>query len=66
MRSTTSTQYEEEVLVTDKAAVVPLENHFFKDWLPLMGILVLHLLLGLVVDRYKSGKPLEIEEIMAR
>jgi hypothetical protein len=37
-----------------------------QEWLPLAGILFLHLLLGLVVDWLKSGKPVAIEEILAR
>lgn len=36
------------------------------DWIPLVGILVVHLVLGLCVDRFKGGKSLAIEEILAR
>jgi hypothetical protein len=36
------------------------------DWVPLVGILVLHLVLGICVDNWKEGKSLLIEEILAR
>jgi len=53
---------------TDRAQVVGVGGAIdsFKGWLPLAGLLMVHLLLGLLVDRLKSGKPLAIEEILAR
>ena len=36
------------------------------DWVPIVGILILHLVLGLCVDNWKGGKALVIEELMAR
>lgn len=36
------------------------------DWVPVVGILILHLVLGLCVDNWKGGKALVIEELMAR
>lgn len=37
------------------------------EWIPLVGILVLHLALGLCVDTWKGGaNALDIEELLAR
>jgi hypothetical protein len=37
------------------------------DWMPLLGILALHLVLGLCVDSLKGGaKSSAIEELLAR
>lgn len=36
------------------------------DWIPIVGILILHLVLGLCVDSWKGGKALVVEELMAR
>lgn len=36
-----------------------------KDWLPLIGFLVLHLILGSFVDQWKDAKPI-IQELLAR
>jgi hypothetical protein len=67
MRVATVTHHE-EVSREKGEEMVPSERlvDSIKEWMPLAGLLVLHLLLGLVVDRLKSGKPIAIEEILAR
>ena len=48
--------------------LIPVERlvDSIKGFLPMAGLLVVHLLLGLLVDRLKSGKPVAIEEMLAR
>ena len=66
--STLTIAHQDESSMEKGEILVPTEHlvDSIKGFLPLAGLLVVHLLLGLLVDRLKAGKPVVIEEMLAR
>ena len=66
--STLTIAHQDESSMEKGAILVPTEHlvDSIKGFVPLAGLHVVHLLLGLLVDRLKSGKPVVIEEMLAR
>jgi hypothetical protein len=66
--STVTTIHHDEISMEKGEILIPVERlvDSIKGFLPLAGLVVVHLLLGLLVDRLKSGKPVAIEDMLAR